>query len=203
LPIHSTSGACREDLRPTLALLLGPDLARQDQQRPEAFLEDGVAVDLAVDVADHSAETGAQELELSAGTLELMGVAVAPDHDGSPLGHAQVALAQFHTMVLGELDQLLQRPVHEPGIGRMGDRLGLHGGVHRHPLQVLGLERAGLVADRQALLDQGRELILTQPTAPAAQRRAVERQLVAERQLAAEVLVIRVLQPASAQHFVR
>jgi hypothetical protein len=105
-------------------------------------------------------------------------------------------------MALGELDQPLQRPVHQSGIGRVGDRLGLHGSIHRHPLQVLGLKCTGLVADRQALLDQGRELILAQALAPARQRRAVERQLVAERQLAAEVLVIRVLQPARAQHLV-
>ena len=106
-------------------------------------------------------------------------------------------------MAPGELDQLLQRPVHQPGIGRMGDRLGLHGGVHRHPLQVLGLASAPvLCTDRQALLDQGHELVLAQALAPAGQRRAVERQLVAERQLAAEVLVIRVLQPARAQRLV-
>jgi hypothetical protein len=121
-----------------------------------------------------------QELEHLAGTLELMGMGVTLDHDGGPLGDPQIALAQLDPMALGELDQLLQRPVHEPCIGRVGDRLGLHGGVHRHPLQVLGLQRAGLVADRQALLDQGRELILTQALAPAGQRRAVERQLATE-----------------------
>jgi len=35
-------------------MILGPDLARQDQQRPESFFQDSVAVDLAVDIADQS-----------------------------------------------------------------------------------------------------------------------------------------------------
>jgi hypothetical protein len=83
------------------------------------------------------------------------------------------------------------------------NRLGLHSGVHRHPLEVLGRDRPGLVRHRQALLDQGDELILAQPLAPARQRGAVERQLVAEYRFAAEVLVIGVLDPTRAQHLVR
>lgn len=42
------------DLRPALAMILGPYLASQDQQRAEARLQSGVAVDLAVDVADET-----------------------------------------------------------------------------------------------------------------------------------------------------
>jgi hypothetical protein len=93
--------------------------------------------------------------------------------------------------------------MHEPRIGRMRDRLGLYRGVDRDALQILGLERAGLMRHRQALLDQGHELFLAQALAPARQRRAVEGQFVAEALLAAEVLVIRVLHPARAQHLVR
>jgi hypothetical protein len=85
----------------------------------------------------------------------------------------------------------------------MRDRLGLHGRVHHDALQILGLDRAGLVGDRETLLDQRHELLLAQPLAPAGQRRAVERQLVAEAQLAAKELVIRVLDPARAQRLVR
>lgn len=55
---------------------------------------------------------------------------------------------------------------------------------------------------RQALLQQGRELLLAEPLAPAAQRGAVERQIVPEHRLAAEELEIRVLHPARAQRFV-
>lgn len=81
------------DLRPTLAVILAADLAGQDEQRPEALFQGGVAVDLAVDVSDDAPEAGAQELECSASALELMGMAVSPDHDGGPLGDPQIALA--------------------------------------------------------------------------------------------------------------
>jgi len=72
-----------------------------------------------------------------------------------------------------------------------------------HPLEILGRDGAGLVRHRQALLHQRHELLLAQALTPTRQRRAIERQLVAEAQLAAEVLVIGVLDPARAQHFVR
>ena len=84
----------------------------------------------------------------------------------------------------------------------MRDGLGLHRGVDHHPLQVLGRDRAGLVRDGQALLNERHELLLAEPLAPARQRGAVEGQLVAEALLAAEELVIRVLDPARAQHLV-
>jgi hypothetical protein len=85
----------------------------------------------------------------------------------------------------------------------MRHRLRLHGGVDRHPPQVLGRQRAGGVRHREALLKQRRQPFLAQPLPPAGQRRALERQIVAERVLAAEELKIRVLQPAAAQRLVR
>jgi hypothetical protein len=59
------------------------------------------------------------------------------------------------------------------------------------------------VRHRQALLQQRHQLLLAEALAPMRQRGAVERQLVAEAQFAAEELVIRVLQPARAQCLVR
>jgi hypothetical protein len=44
------------------------------------------------------------------------------------------------------------------GVGREADRLGLHGGVHRHPRQVLAAQRAGLMRDPQALGQQQLQL---------------------------------------------
>ena len=132
-----------------------------------------------------------------------MGMGVAPDHDRRALGDPEIALAQRHAFALGEARPASQGPVHEPRVGRMRDRLGLDGGVHRHALEVLGRDRAGLVGDRKALLNERHELLLAKPLAPARQRGAVEGQLVAEAQLAAEELVIRVLDPARAQHLVR
>jgi len=64
------------------------------------------------------------------------------------------------------------------------------------------LGRAGARGDVQALLEQGDELLLTHALAPARQRRAIEHQPVLEELLAAEVLVIGVLDPALAQHLI-
>ena len=132
-----------------------------------------------------------------------MGMGIASDHDRGPLGDPQIALTQGHPLALGQGDQLFDRPVHEPGVGRMGDRLGLHGGVHRHPLQILGLDGACLMGDRQALLQQRRQMLLRPGAGASGSGRAIEGELVAEGLLAAEVLIIGVLQPAPAQHLVR
>ena len=85
----------------------------------------------------------------------------------------------------------------------MRDRLRLNRGVDHHPFEIPGRQRPGLVRDRQALLEQGDQLLFAQPLAPMRQRRAVERQPVAEAQFAAEELVIRVPQPARTEHLVR
>ena len=57
--------------------------------------------------------------------------------------------------------------MHEPGVGGMGDRLRLHGGVDHHPLEILAFQRPGLVGDRKALLQERLDLRLTQALAPA------------------------------------
>ena len=85
----------------------------------------------------------------------------------------------------------------------MRHRLRLHGRVDHDPLEILVRQRAGLVRHRQALLHQRHQRLLAEPLAPVRHRGAVERQPVAEAQLAAKILVIRVLQPARAQHLVR
>ena len=193
----------RVDLGPALALLLKADPPGEIEQRAEAVLERGIALDLAADIADHAAEPGSKEFELAPGALELVGMRIAPHLDGGALGHAQIALAQFDTLAFGQIDQLLDRTVGEPGIGRMGDRLLLDGGVHHDPLKVPGLDRLRSVRHRKALLQQRRNLLLTQPLAPARQRRAIERCRVLEHQFSAEVLEIRILHPPVAQRFVR
>ena len=66
-----------------------------------------------------------------------MGVGVASDHDGGALGEAEIALAQRHALALGALDQLRQRPAHQPRVGRVRERLGLHRGVDGDPSRSL------------------------------------------------------------------
>ena len=131
-----------------------------------------------------------------------MGVGIAADHDGGALGQAQIALAQRHTVSLGKPDQLGDCSMHQPRVGRMRNRLGLYRGIDDHPLQVLRADGASLVRHRQTFLDQRDELFLAKPLAPAGHRRSIERQTVAEAQFAAEVLVVGVLDPASALHLI-
>lgn len=99
---------------------------------------------------------------------------------------------------IGEPDELGDGPMDQPRVGRMRNRLWLHHGIDRHSLQILGTDGASLVRHRQTFLDQRDELLLAEPLAPARHRRSIERQPVAEAQLAAEVFVIGVLDPACA-----
>ena len=80
----------RIDLGTTLAMVLMAHLDGEITQGGEELLELRPMLDLAVDVTDHPAEPGAQELELPASPLELVCMAVAPDHDGGTLGHPQI-----------------------------------------------------------------------------------------------------------------
>src|SRR2546423_358780 len=90
----------------------------------------------------------------------------------------------------------------EPGVGRMRDRLLPYSGIYRNPFEIFGVDRPGAVGHREALLQQRGDLLLTQPLAPARQRRAIKWQLVPEHHLPTEVLEIRVLHPSLAQRLV-
>ena len=94
---------------------------------------------------------------------------IAPHHDGSALGYAQIALAQFDALALGQRNQLLDSPVGKPRVGRMRNRLLLDGGIHHHALKILALDSPGPVCYRKALLQERRDLLLPQPPAPARQ----------------------------------
>src|SRR5215472_16579119 len=126
------------------------------------------------------AQPGAQEFEFAPRPFELMGMAVPADHDRRTLGHPPIALAQRHALALGKIDQLRQRAMAQPRIGRMRDRLWLHRGVDHHAFEIPGCQCPGLVRHRQALLNQGDEVILPEPLPPMRQRRALKRQFVTE-----------------------
>lgn len=132
------------DLRPSLALVLEAGFDGQRAQRRQLFAENRIAGDLAVDVADEPAEAAAQELVFAIGALELMGVRIALGRDHGPFGGPEKALPQPNPMPPGEANQLLDRLVDHPGVGRMGHRLGLDRGVDRNSLEILGRQGAGL-----------------------------------------------------------
>ena len=99
----------RIDLAAALAMVLEAHPMSQGEQGGEALRQPLVAGNLAADVADHPAQSDAQEFEGAPGALELVRVAIAPDHDRGALGHPAVALPQRHIVALCEIDQLLQR----------------------------------------------------------------------------------------------
>jgi len=65
-------------------------------------------------------------LQLPPGAFELVGVRVAAHHDGGPLDQPQIALAELDALALGQLHQLLDRAMCEPGVGRMSKFEKLH-----------------------------------------------------------------------------
>ena len=153
----------RIDLAAALAVVLEAHPMSQGQQLGEALREPLVAGDLAANVADHPAEPDAQEFELAPGALELVRVAIAPNHDRRPLGHPAITLPQLHIVALRQIDQLFQGAVAQPGIGWVGDRLWLHRGVDHHSLKISvlvvfeqGAERADVfVLELSAVVEVG------------------------------------------------
>jgi hypothetical protein len=192
-------GVQRIDLGATLAVVLEPHSVSQGQKGGETLPERIVPGDLAADVADHPAEPDAQKLQFASGALELMGMGITANHDRCPFGHPPIALPQRHIVAPRQIDELLDCTMAEPRVGRVRNRLRLHRGVDHHALEIAGRQRPGLVRHRQAFLEQRRQLLLAQPLAPMRQRRALERQAVAETHFAAEELVINTGSPASAR----
>ena len=168
-------------------------------QRPgEDALELGASFDLALDVADHAAEIGFERAQRLVGALELMGMDVTLMLDQRMLADPRIGLAQQDASSPGQPHQPFARPLHEPGVGREHDVLGLHRGIDDDPREIRRLGGSGAVRDAQALLDQRHQPLSAHALAPAGQRRAVERRLVLEKLLAAEMLEIGVLDPAIA-----
>lgn len=130
-----------------------------------------------------------------------MGVSLMLDQ--RVLADPDIALAQINARLLGLPDQTLPRPVDQLGIGWKGDVLLRHRGIDNSLGKVPGLGRAHLYRHRQAFLEQGLQPLLALALAPAGHRRTIKRQCVAEKFLAAKILVIGVLHPARAKLFVR
>jgi hypothetical protein len=86
--------------------------------------------------------------------------------------------------------------------GRKGNVLRLYRGIDNDAGEIAGLHRASLGCDRQALLQQRLQPFLAHAIAPVGHRGTIQWQPVLEKLLAAEVLVIRVLDPEFAYHFV-
>ena len=117
-----------------------------------------------------------------------------------------LADAPFHELpvTLAKLDVLGSRDAQhgrmdlpiQAGIRRMLNRLGLHGRVHDDLLETLIGDRAGCLPRINRGLKQHLHALLSDPLPPARHLRGVDREVVLEHHLAAEVLPVRVLHPA-------
>src|SRR5262249_52801519 len=109
----------------------------------ELGLEKIVVHDLAFDVADDATEEGLELAQRPVGALELAGVGGGLMLDELDLADPRIGLAQRDAELLGELDQLLPGPVHQLGVGRVGDVLRLHGGVNNDAGEIAWLHGTG------------------------------------------------------------
>ena len=142
------------ELPAALALFLAPDLAGLDQRHGEDGAQNFVTFDLAPDIPDHPAQTGAQEFDLAVHALELFGVRVTPDLDRGPFGDPGIGLAQGQAVLLGQLAELLDCHQQQLGVGREGDVLGLHRCIHGDAGQIAFLQGARVMGDAQAFGQQ-------------------------------------------------
>src|SRR5215831_9414106 len=191
----------RVELEAALTLLLRADLAGPGQRLVEHLLK-ARAGDLAGDVANDAAQPRAQQAQLSPISIELLGVGVAPRHERGPLGDAQVGLPQRHAVLAGQAIQSPDRRMHQLGVGREGDVLGLNGRVDSDPSEISRPQGATVMGYPQALGQQQLELI-AQPLAPMAEPRALMREGVLEELLAGEVLEVWAVGPARTYLLVR
>ena len=180
-----------------LALLLAPDLVGAGQREGKCRLEVLLAFDLAADVADQPAQTGAQDAQFAAVAVELLGMGVAPRHHRSMLGDPEVGLPQPHPVLVGQAIEAPDGRVQQFGVGRKADVPGLHCGVDRDPLEVLAAQRPAGMRHSQTLGQQQFQFV-AEPLAPMAQVRALMQELVLEKLFPGEVLEIGVINPALA-----
>jgi hypothetical protein len=158
---------------------LGADLQREFEQRTEAIPESGIALDLAADVPDDAAEPDLKEFELPLGALELVGMRIAPTMMAARLGRVRGCAAvgcaiAFSWKVVSSTTR---------------SRSLLSIAPARCAIKRLSCESAAI-------------LLLTQPLAPARQRRTIERHPMLEHHFRTDVLEIRVLQPPFAQRLI-
>ena len=111
--------------------------------------------------------------------LELLGVGIASRHHRRLLGDAQIRLPQLNATRASQAIEPPDRRMDELGVGREGDGLGLHGGVHRHPLEITRAQCSGLARHPQAFGEQEFQLA-AEPLAPMAEVGTLVREFVLE-----------------------
>ena len=139
------------DLEAALALLLRADLAGPRQGIVEHHFE--------VRAAHLAGQPDAQQTQLPAIAVKLLGMGVAARHQGGPLGDSQVRLPQLHAVPVGQVVEPLDCSVRQLGVGREGDVLELHRGIDGDAGQVASSQGAAVMRHPQRLGQQQLELV--------------------------------------------
>src|ERR1035438_10163296 len=149
----------------------------------------------ALDLADYPAELGAQFAGAGPGPVHLARVGVATLLHYEPRAHSLVALLDLDAALPRHFHQAFPRPVVEPGIGRVANRLGLNGRVDVHPLDLCRRDHLHPHRRLDRLLEHRFRSGLTETVTPPRHARGIDRNLVLEKLLAAEVLPIGIFNP--------
>jgi hypothetical protein len=139
------------ELEAALALLLASDLGGARQREGKRCLDLLMAGDLAADVTDQPSKPAAQDAQLPAVTVELLGVAITPRHYRRAFGDTEVGLPQPHPVLVGQAVEVPDGGVQQLGVGWEADVLRLHRGVDRDSLKVLAPQRAAGMRHPQTL----------------------------------------------------
>ncbi len=153
-------------------------------------------VDLAGDVADHTAQPHIEEFDLALVAFELFGMSVTLRSDQGQLTNPRIGLALFDPMAPAKPSQTKKRFIEKLCVGREGDVFRLNRRVDGHAPQIFDPQSARALRRAEAFLDQLGEFVLAQTLTPARHGRAVERRFMLEKHLAAKMLIIGVLDPA-------
>lgn len=127
---------------------------------------------------------------------------IAPGLAPQGLALMHVGLLQRDARTLGRADHFVARDLQQPAAHRVGDGLGLHGGVDDHALQIDRLDGLDLHGAFDGGLEQLLDAVLAQQAPEAADLRGVTRQAWLVILHAAEELPLHVLGPALNQFLI-
>lgn len=165
-------------------------------QAGEDCFQDGVACNLAADVAQDPAKIGAQAFEFAAHAPELPRMGIAAGADRRRFCRPRVALPERDAVLPGLTDQHLQRLQIQLAVSRMGDRFGLHCCINIDPFQGLRPGCPRFQRRLDARLQQFLQPLRSDPLAPARHCARIDRCLVLKELEAAEELPVGIFYPA-------
>ncbi len=159
-------------------------------------------VQLARDIAQHPPQDRALTSQHALHALELACMRIAARLAAQGRTLPCVALPQPDAVTLGQQHQFLACHLQQPTIGRIGNRLFLHRGVHDHPRQLACVHRLHGMCSVDGVCQQLFHPRFVKPLTPARQRAGIARQARLEHDLASEKLPIRIFQPTLAHRLI-